>query len=118
MRGNPGVCVSWCSDRTSGDMGIIAHGLSHKFECIYLCSLVVMLGCVRLRRGAHCLRLVSTRSVFACPVGDIGVCVCVCVSATVQEGSRVRCALPHAVDCSACVPVSAVGLHVCMTFAL
>lgn len=53
---NPSVCVSWCSDMTSGDVGVIAHGLSHKFGCIYLFLLVVVLGCVRLPRGAHGMR--------------------------------------------------------------
>lgn len=39
------MCAGW------GDIGIISHGLSHKFKCIDLFSSVNVLGCVRLCRG-------------------------------------------------------------------
>lgn len=34
-----------------GGLGVISHGLSHKFKCIDLFSSVNVLGCVRLCRG-------------------------------------------------------------------
>ena len=56
---------------TGEDTGRISHGLSHKFECIYLFSSVDVLGCVRLYRGAYLHKAVSRLSVFACHLGEV-----------------------------------------------
>lgn len=70
--GTSSVCVSSCTDvHLRGDTGIISHGLSHKFECVYLFSSVDVLGCVRLHRGAYLHRTVSTRHMSACHPGEV-----------------------------------------------
>ena len=48
----------------------ISHGLSHNVECIYLCSSVDVLGCVRLHRGAYLRKTVSTPSMCVCHLGE------------------------------------------------
>lgn len=48
---NTNVCVSWYADGHWGGTGTVSHGLSHRFECIYLFSSMDVLGCVRLHRG-------------------------------------------------------------------
>lgn len=103
------ILVHWCAPGYGGgDTGIFSHGLSHKFECIYLFSSVDVLGCVRLHRGTYLHKTISTRRRFACHLGGVcartvGVCVGG-VSTAIQEGEWVRCTLPPGVDYSACVP--------------
>ena len=100
-------------------MGIISHGLSHKFECIYLFSSVDVLECVSLHRGVYLHKTVSTLSV---PVtwekfvqelmGGV------CIEHHPRGGSGYSADF-HVVWITVhAYPVSVVGLHVCMTFAL
>lgn len=105
---------------TGGDTGIISRGLSHKFECIYLFSSVDVLGCVRLHRDAYLRKTVSTPRMFACHLGEVcartvGGHLYLLPSRTGNENGahfHVVWITVHA------YPVSVVGLHVCMTFAL
>ena len=118
---NTSVCVSSCTDVRCGGH-IISHGLSHNVECIYLFSSVDVLGCVRLHRGAYLRKTVSTPSMCVCHLGEF------CSRTIGGEGGVYQRPPKRGSEYGAhfhvvwitvhAYPVSVVGLHVCMTFAL